>query len=403
MLHYKYLVIGAGMTAASAVRAIRGLDPRGSIGLISTELVRPYNRPPLSKGLWKGKPIDGIWRKTESLDVEFHFGRVIQSLDATGKSVTDDESQLYTFDKLLLATGATPRKLPFGAEKIIYFRTLQDYQRLRALTETGNRFAVIGGGFIGSEIAAALAMNNKEVVMIFPEEVIGARMFPRDLGLFVNDYFRKKGVKIRAQESVNGLKTQNELLMLEMKNNPPALVDGVIAGIGTQPNVELAEKAGLQVTDGIVVDEFLRTSHADIYAAGDVAAFYNLALGERMRVEHEDNANKMGECAGLNMAGESTLYNHLPFFYSDLFDLGYEAVGQVDAHLETVADWKEPYREGVIYYLKNNRVRGVLLWNVWKQVDAARQLIAEAGPFSPEDLKGRLPLSVEALHQASRS
>jgi NADPH-dependent 2,4-dienoyl-CoA reductase/sulfur reductase-like enzyme len=400
MLHYKYLIIGAGMTAASAVRAIRGLDPRGSIGLISTELVRPYDRPPLSKGLWKGKTIESIWRKTENLDVEFHFGRVVQSLDAAGKSVTDDEGKVYTFDKLLLATGSTPRKLPFGADEIIYFRTLQDYQHLRTLTEKGNRFAVIGGGFIGSEIAAALTMNQKEVLMVFPEEVIGARMFPRDLGLFVNDYFREKGVKIWAQESVTALKTQNGQLMLETKNNPPASMDGVVAGIGVQPNIELAEKAGLKVADGIVVDEFLCTTHSDIYAAGDVASFYNAALGERMRVEHEDNANKMGECAGLNMAGESTLYNHLPFFYSDLFDLGYEAVGEVDSRLETVADWKEPYREGVIYYLKNNRIRGVLLWNVWKQVNAARQLIAESRPFRPEELKGLLPLSTEAVHQS---
>jgi NADPH-dependent 2,4-dienoyl-CoA reductase/sulfur reductase-like enzyme len=362
--------------------------------------VRPYNRPPLTKGLWKDKTIESIWRKTESLDVEFHFGRLIQSLDASGKSVTDDEGKVYTFEKLLLATGGTPRRFPFGKDEIIYLRTLQDYQHLRALTEKGNRFAVIGGGFIGSEIAAALTINKKEVVMVFPEDVIGARMFPRDLGLFVNEYFREKGVQIWTQESVTGLKTDNGLLMLETQNQPPALVDGVIAGIGVQPNVELAEKAGLQVTDGIVVDEFLRTTHSDIYAAGDVAAFYNPALGERMRVEHEDNANKMGECAGLNMAGESTLYNHLPFFYSDLFDLGYEAVGQVDARLETVADWKEPYREGVIYYLKNNRVRGVLLWNVWKQVNAARKLIAEPGPFSPADLKGMLPLSAEALHQS---
>jgi NADPH-dependent 2,4-dienoyl-CoA reductase/sulfur reductase-like enzyme len=145
------------------------------------------------------------------------------------------------------------------------------------------------------------------------------------------------------------------------------------------------------VENGIVVDEFLRTSHPDIYAAGDVAAFYNPALGKRIRVEHEDNANSMGRLTGLNMAGKSEPYHHLPFFYSDMFDLGYEAVGEVDARLETFADWKRPNEEGVIYYLQNDRVRGVLLWNVWEQVEAARQLIAEPGPFTAKDLKGRLP------------
>jgi NADPH-dependent 2,4-dienoyl-CoA reductase/sulfur reductase-like enzyme len=169
------------------------------------------------------------------------------------------------------------------------------------------------------------------------------------------------------------------------------MVDGVVAGIGIQPNSQLAQEAGLAVDNGIVVDEFLRTSQPDIYAAGDVAAFNDQTLGVRRRVEHEDNANTMGRLAGRAMAGGVTPYQHLPFFYSDLFELGYEAVGDVDARLEMVADWTEPYREGVVYYLQAGRVRGVLLWNVWEQVDAARQLIAEPGPFQPADLKGRLP------------
>ena len=139
------------------------------------------------------------------------------------------------------------------------------------------------------------------------------------------------------------------------------------------------------------MDRGLRTSHSDIYAAGDVANFYNPALNQRLRVEHEDNANTMGKIAGRNMAGKRERYDHLPFFYSDLFDLGYEAVGELDSRLETVADWKEPYRKGVIYYLRGGRVRGVLLWNVWEQVDSARKLIAEAGPFRAADLKSRLP------------
>ena len=139
------------------------------------------------------------------------------------------------------------------------------------------------------------------------------------------------------------------------------------------------------------MDASLRTSHPDIFAAGDVASFANPALGKRLRVEHEDNANTMGQMAGQAMAGQTVSYDHLPSFYSDLFELGYEAVGEVDSRLEVVADWKEPYREGIVYYLGDARVRGVLLWNVWEQVDAARRLIAEPGPLRPEDLKGRLP------------
>lgn len=164
-----------------------------------------------------------------------------------------------------------------------------------------------------------------------------------------------------------------------------------MAGIGIQPDVELARQAGLAVDNGIIVDEFLRTSHPSIYAAGDVAAFVNPAIGNRIRVEHEDNALTMGRAAGRAMAGQAEPYDHLPFFYSDLFELGYEAVGEVDARLETVADWIEPFRQGVVYYLRGQRVRGVLLWNVWGQVEAARRLIAMPGPFRPADLKGRLP------------
>jgi NADPH-dependent 2,4-dienoyl-CoA reductase/sulfur reductase-like enzyme len=140
-----------------------------------------------------------------------------------------------------------------------------------------------------------------------------------------------------------------------------------------------------------VVDASLRTSHPDIYAAGDVANFHNPLLGQRLRVEHEDNANTMGRLAGLAMAGQTVVYDHLPFFYSDLFDLGYEAVGETDSRLETLADWQDPFRKGVIYYLRAGRVRGALLWNVWEQVEAARRLIAEPGPFNTSNLKGRLP------------
>src|SRR5438094_5629529 len=178
--------------------------------------------------------------------------------------------------------------------------------------------------------------------------------------------------------------------VLKTKSNREIVVDGVIAGIGITPNLDLARVAGLSVENGIIVDEFLRTNNPDIYAAGDGAAYFNPALAKRMRVEHEDNANTMGRLAGRNMAGPPEPYHHLPSFYSDLFELGYEAVGELDSRLETFADWKQPNKEGVIYYLQNNRVRGVLLWNVWGQVDAARQLIAEPGPFDAENLNGRL-------------
>ena len=178
---------------------------------------------------------------------------------------------------------------------------------------------------------------------------------------------------------------------MSTRNGSALRADLVVAGIGIQPNTALAEQAGLNLGDGIEVDERLRTSNPDVYAAGDVASFYNPSLDRRLRVEHEDNAVTMGEHAGRNMAGGTAPYHHLPFFYSDLFEFGYEAVGELDARHEMVEQWKEKYVEGVVYYLGGGRVRGVLLWNTWGQVDAARALIGEKGPFTAQNVTGRLP------------
>lgn len=391
MPQYKYLIIGGGMTADAAVNGIREADPNGSIGLIGAEPNPPYNRPPLSKGLWKGESPDSIWRGTEKHNVTMHLGRKAQALDLKKRTVTDDQGEAHSFEKLLLATGATPRRLPFGEGSIIYYRTVADYHRLRGLTEKGRRFAVIGGGFIGWEVAAALAMNGKEVVMLFSGEAIGSHLYPVDLARFLSGYYQQKGVEVVSSETAAALENSPQGIKLKTQNRREFQVDGVVAGIGVTPNVELAQSAGLKVENGIVVDEFVRTSDPNVYAAGDVASFFNPTLGKRLRVEHEDNANTMGRAAGLSMAGKGSPYHHLPFFYSDLFDLGYEAVGDLDPHLETFADWKEPHQEGVIYYLKDSRVRGVLLWNIFGQVDAARQLMDQPGPFRAEDLKGRLP------------
>jgi len=397
MPSYTYLIVGGGMTAASAVNGIREVDPRGSIGLLGAEEHPPYDRPPLSKKLWKGESPDTIWRHVESPTVTLHLGRTARHLDPQNKRLTDDQGTTYDYGKLLLATGGTPRRLPFGGnEQIIYYRTFADYQRLRALTQTGQQFVVIGGGFIGSEVAAALAINGRKVAIVIPDAGICSRLFPSDLVNFLNDYYRQKGVEVLTGQRVTGIEQRAGRSVVRMANSQgqgerEILADGVVAGIGIEPNVALARQAGIDVDNGIRVDAALRTSLPDIYAAGDVANFHNPALGKRLRVEHEDNANTMGRQAGQSMAGKPVNYDHLPFFYSDMFDLGYEAVGEIDARLETVADWKEPHREGVVYYLHDGRVRGVLLWNVWEQVEAARKLIAEPGPFAPAALKGRLP------------
>lgn len=391
MQTYKYLIVGSGMTADAAVRGIRELDPNGSIGVIGDETEMPYSRPPLSKGMWKGRPLEKVWRGTDKFNsVDFHLGRKAIELDITAKRVYDDKGEEYAYEKLLIATGGAPIHLPFGEEHIIYYRTLQDYQRLRMMADQGQRFLVIGGGFIGSEIAAALNMQGKHVTMVFLENSIGENIFPPELSQFLNDTYRNKGVELVPADRVASVEKMGNHLKIQTQSGRIIEVDGVVAGLGLRPNIELAKSGGIKVENGIPVDDHQRTSAPDIYAAGDVAKFPHKTLGKMVRVEHEDNALRMGKQAGRNMAGADESYLHTPSFYSDLFEFGYEAVGELDSRLEMVTDWQEPFQKGVVYYLDNGGVKGILLWNVWKKVKDAIALMSEAGPFKAVDLIGRI-------------
>ena len=390
MAAYRYLIVGGGMTADAAAHGIRELDRDGTIGLVSAESDPPYNRPPLTKGLWKGEALESIWRKTGDAAIDLHLGRRVTTLDLPARTVVDDRGDQHSYEKLLLATGAVPRRLPFGGDSVIYYRGLADYQRVRQVVDRGGTVVVIGGGFIGSEIAAGLAMNGCKVTMLFPEDGIGARIFPADLAKFLVGYYRDQGVAAKPGEQVAEIKGSDTGAVVSTKSGSTFNADAVIAGVGVIPDTDIAKVAGLAVEDGIIVDEHLRTSMPDVYAAGDVARFMSPQLGRRMRVEHEDNALTMGRAAGRAMAGDTAAYEHLPFFYSDLFDLGYEAVGETDSRLEMVADWKTPFREGVVYYLGGGRVRGVLLWGIFGKVDAARTLIAAGGALDAASVKGRI-------------
>ena len=394
MVWTKYLIIGGGLAADAAVEGIRQLDSEGRLLILAAEADPPYTRPWLSKGLWLGKPLERVWRNTEAKGAELRLGRRAVRLDPARKLVTDDQGETYEYGSLLIATGGRVRRLPVGGENVIHFRTLADYRRLRALADHGDSFTVIGGGFVGSEIAAALATNGKKVTMVFPQSTIAERVFPRDLAEHVSFYFQEKGVILRTGSSVLDVRRQGGGAATRIKSASGTEEwiesDGVVAGVGIQPDVELAAAAELRCDNGVVVDSLLRTSHHSIFAAGDVASFVSPALGRRIRVEHEDNALAMGRQAGRNMAGAEEPYTHLAYFYSDLFELGYEAVGDIDSRLEVVRDWAEPFRKGVIYYTDGSRVSGVLLWNVWDKVPAARKLIEAGDPLRPTEMRGRI-------------
>jgi len=375
----RYLIVGGGMTGAEAAKAVRERDPEAVVTLVGSEPHSPYKRPPLTKKLWSGGEESSIWKGTEELGIELRLGRRIAALDLEASRAVDDQGEEYAYEKVLLATGGRPRRLGGGDQEVIYFRTLDDYRRLRGIAGDGKHVVVVGGGFIGTEIAAALTTNGCTVTMVVPEQWLNARLLPAGLGGFVTDYYRERGVEVLTGETVRSV----EGSVVTTGSGRALEADAVVAGLGILPETELAEASGLPVENGIVVDEYGRADgRDDVFAAGDVANFPSPVLGGVFRVEHEDHANTHGKVVGSNMAGAGTPYDHLPFFYSDLFDLGYEAVGEVDSRLETIETWEEPNRKGTIAYVdEDRRPRGFLLWDTWGKVDAARELIRAAQPI----------------------
>jgi 3-phenylpropionate/trans-cinnamate dioxygenase ferredoxin reductase component len=381
LVDYRYLIVGGGMTAHAACKGIREHDQDGTIGLFGEEAHEPYARPPLTKALWKGKPEDSIWRGTPELQVDLHPGGPIAALDLEKRTATDASGTTHSYERVLFATGGTPRRVPEWDEGVVYYRTLDHYRRLRPLAHEGTRAAVIGGGFIGSELSAALNMHGCDVSLLFPDAGISSKVFPPELAEFVNGYYREKGVEVLAGERVSGVAREDGAFRVETETGRSVEADVVVAGLGILPRTDLAEASGIEVDDGIVVDEHGRVDgRDDVYAAGDVARFPAPALGGTRRVEHENHANTHGRYVGENMAGADKPYDYLPYFYSDLFELGYEAVGDADSRLEMTAEWAEPNRKGVVCYVEEGRPRGFLLWDVWDKVDAARELIVAGQP-----------------------
>jgi NADPH-dependent 2,4-dienoyl-CoA reductase/sulfur reductase-like enzyme len=375
----RYLLVGGGMSADAAAEGIRKHDADGTITLVGAEPHPPYKRPLLTKGLWAGADEAKVWRGTAERGVDLVLGRRIVDLDLGAHRAVDDQGADYAYDKLLLATGGRPRELEDADDDVVYFRTLDDYRKVRSRAGDGTSFIVVGGGFIGSEIAAALTNAGSRVTMVFPEAGIGARLFPAHLAEFVTGYYREKGVEVLTGETVASVREGR----LTTGSGRALEADCIVAGLGIEPSTELAVAAGLPVDNGIVVDELGRVGgRDDVFASGDVANFPIPALGKNVRVEHEDHANTHGRTVGANMTGAGQPYEHLPFFYSDLFDLGYEAVGDVDSRLETIERWDEPNRKGVVAYVdEERRPRGFLLWNTWDKVDPARDLIRAAKPI----------------------
>ncbi len=393
MKPYKYIIIGGGMTGFSAVKGIRENDPDGTLAMFTKEPYQPYDRPPLTKGLWDDKEVESIEHPLDEYHVDLFLETAVESISPENDQVTTETGEAFSYEKLLIATGGDPIHLPDAPEEVIYYRTRADFHQLEQLTEQKSDLCIIGGGFIGSELAAALAKNGNQVTMIFPEHGISGAIFPQDLSDYMVNYYQEQGVEVLRDKLVDALKKEGsdyEVHYHDINNDQAAHAhfDAVIAGLGIRPNTMLAEKAGIPTDDGIVVNSFLQTNFANVFAAGDVANFILKPLGERMRVEHEDNAKAMGFRVGQNMSGELSPYDHFPFFYSDLFDYGYEAVGVISGNMDIYEDWLEPFKKGTVFYLKDDRIRGLLFWNLWDKVDEGREIIKSGKTYRKDQLNG---------------
>jgi NADPH-dependent 2,4-dienoyl-CoA reductase/sulfur reductase-like enzyme len=382
----RYCIVGGGIAAAAAIEGIRAHDHDGGILLLSRENHRPYRRSLLTKDLWNGTATVDLlplhpdeWYAEQRVDVRLRHE--IIEVDAGGRHLWDERGEVVEFDELLLATGCRPRRLRAeGAETpgVRYFRDLEDYLDLEARFDRLQHITLVGGGFISIEMAASLRARGKEITLLIADEYPLHRMLPRDLGLPLLDFLRELGVETVSGDAPASIQESNGLVHARTWLGKELDTQLVIVDQGGEPLVDLADAAGLAIDDGIVVNEFGRTSDPHVWAAGDVAEFPYLALGQIMRVEGSDHAEHHGRTVGANMAGANQPYDHLPLKWFQVGELKFEGVGELWARLDTEIHWTEPGREGVVYYLREDVVRGVLLINMHDRIEWARALVRGA-------------------------
>lgn len=384
MHRYQYLIIGGGVAADSALKGIRMSEPNAKIGLISDELDRPYNRPPLSKSLWDGMPILEIWRPNRGDQVTMHLGRRAVHLDPVRRLARDQLGEIYAFDKALLAVGGSPRRLEGNDEGVVYFRTLGDYKRLRALTVESEAITLVGAGLIGSELAACLRKAGSAVDLYCGPRGVLRSLLPEVLSNELTRTLVEHGVRVHYKrvQSIN----KNGGHHLRMSDGEVVHARRVVAGLGLLPNIELAATAGIACEDGIRVDASLMTSQPGIYAAGDCVSYWCSALDRRVQSQHEEHANFSGVAAGRAMTGKAVQYAALPYFYSRILNHAFEGIGQIDSKLLHHIHAPRGPSEATVYYLEAGRIVGVLSFNVRADLERATELIESKKIFTRSDL-----------------
>jgi NADPH-dependent 2,4-dienoyl-CoA reductase/sulfur reductase-like enzyme len=387
----RYVIVGGGLAAAAAIEGIREHDREGSILLLTRENHAPYQRPMLTKDVWFDP--DGLRRLPVHPDgfygehgVRLACRREVVELDPERRIVYDERGEQHPYDRLLLATGSSPRRLDIpGAQSsgIRYFRDLEDYFALEQRLDHLQHVTLLGGYFTGVEMAAALRHRDKQVTLVYPDEYPLYRLLPREVGTTIADLLRDHGVETVSGDTLVEIDEQPDMLHARTHQGNRLSTQLVLVDGGAEPQTELAEAAGLATDEGVVVDEHTRSSYPDVSAAGDVAEFPYLALGQIMRIECADHAEHHGRCAGANMAGATTVYDWIPALWFRVFDVAFHGVGEMSPRrLDTRTVWTVPGREGVVYYLRDDVVRGVLLCNRPDRLEWARDLVRAGRPLS---------------------
>ncbi|MBG0828616.1 FAD-dependent oxidoreductase [Planomonospora sp. ID67723] len=392
-----FVIVGAGLTGAKAAQTLREEGFTGRIALIGAEAERPYERPPLSKGYLLGKEEraklyvhDEAWYGEH--EVEPILGTRVTALDRTARQVELDGGRRLGYDRLLLATGSSPRRLTVPGsdlDGVHYLRTVGDSERLREAIRGGGRVVVVGAGWIGLESAAAAREYGCEVTVVEPRPMPLEASLGPEMGAFFAGLHRRHGVDVRLGRSVTGFLGDGRVRAVTVDDGGEIPADAVVVGIGARPNTELAEGAGLAVENGVLVDAALRTGDPHVYAAGDVARALNPLYGARIRVEHWANALNGGPAAARSMLGQAVVYDRAPYFYTDQYEAGMEFSGWFapGGYDEVIVRGDPEARDFHAFWLAGERVVAGMHVNRWDEgIAPVQDLIRAAVPVGRDRL-----------------
>jgi 3-phenylpropionate/trans-cinnamate dioxygenase ferredoxin reductase subunit len=388
-----FVIVGAGLAGAKAAQTLRDEGFEGRIVLLGAEDERPYERPPLSKDYLRGEAERAtVFVHDEDFydarEIELRVSTTVQSLDASAHEVVLAGGERLHYDRLLLATGARPRRLQLpGAELdgIHELRTLADAESLRERLVPGARLAVVGAGWIGAEVAASARAQGVEVDLVEPLAPLERVLGPVIGGVY-RDLHEAHGVRLHLGRTVAGFDGDDRVSAVRTTAGEAIECDLVLVGVGVSPRSEIAERAGIHVANGIVVDEFLRTTSPDVYAAGDVANAHHPLFGRSIRVEHWASALNQGPAAARNMLGLQVPYERVPYFFSDQYDVGMEYSGFASPSDELVVRGDLDAREFVAFWLRDGCVMAGMNVNVWDVTADIQALIRAREPVDPERL-----------------